>query len=681
LSGDDIAALAERAAELRHVLEQASHEYYVLDAPHLADSEYDRLLRELKAIEEAHPELQTPDSPTLRVGAEPSPQFQKVQHLAPMLSLDNAFNEEELKRWEDRNARLLSEVRSAGYMCELKIDGAAVSLRYEKGLLVRAATRGNGVLGEEITTNIRTIREIPLRLRGKNIPALVEIRGEIYMPFSGFNALNERRAAAEEPTFANPRNAAAGALRQLDPRITADRPLRFFGYQIQLSADDARRIAISSQADALELIQAWGLPVNPMRDEAGDLAGVLAFANRVETTRGDLDYAIDGVVVKVANIRFWDELGTVGEREPRWAIAYKFAPDLATTRLKAILVNVGRTGSLNPYAELEPVEIGGAIVKQATLHNFDDIARKDLRIGDMVLVKRAGEVIPQVVSPITEHRTGSETRFDVPDACPICKTPVERPADEVMVYCPNTSCPARIYSGLVHFVSQSAMDVRGLGERTIWQMLERGMIRDFADLYRLNKGDLLTLEGFGDLSAGNLIAAIEQSKQRPLSRVLFALGIRHVGTHAAQLLARNYRSMSAIAAATAEELARVHGIGGTTAEAVAGFMSEPQNRQLLDNLAAAGVNMIEVVEQAEEQPFAGLTFVVTGTLPGLSRKDASKFIESRGGRISGSVSKATNYVVVGDDPGSKFEKARELGVPTISEAELRALAEDLTGRA
>lgn len=672
MSGADVAALAQRAAELRHVLERASHEYYVLDAPKLSDAEYDQLLRELKSIEERHPELLTPDSPTLRVGAEPSAQFNKVQHIAPMLSLDNAFNEDELKRWEDRNARMVSEVREAGYLCELKIDGAAVSLLYENGVLKRAATRGNGVLGEDITANIRTIREIPLRLRGSNIPALMEIRGEVYIPFSGFNQMNERRAAAQEPTFANPRNAAAGGLRQLDPRVTAERPLRFFGYQVQLSPQDARTTVIRTQADALEMIQDWGVPVNPVRAEARSLTDVLEFARRIEATRGDLDYAIDGVVIKVAQIRLWDELGTVGEREPRWAIAYKFAPDLATTRLKSIEINVGRTGTLNPYAVLEPVEIGGATVKMATLHNFEDIARKDLRAGDMVLVKRAGEVIPQVVSPITEHRTGAERKFETPTHCPTCGTAVEQPADEVMVYCPNTSCPARIYWGLVHFVSQGAMDVRGLGERTIAQLLERGMVRDFADLYQLNKGDLLTLEGFGDLSASNLIASIEQSKQRPLANVLFALGIRHVGAHVAQVLARHYRSLQAIAQAEVEDLARVHGIGQTTAEAVATFMHEPHNRQLVDRLAAAGVNMIEAVEESADQTFAGKTFVVTGTHP-VSRKEVTQFIESRGGRVTSSVSKTTDYVVVGDDPGSKFEKARQLGVATLTWEQLSAL--------
>lgn len=680
MSGDDSAALARRAAELRHILEQASHEYYVLDAPQLSDAEYDRLLRELKSLEQEHPELQTPDSPTLRVGAEPSAQFHKVRHLAPMLSLDNAFNDVELKRWEDRNARMVSEVRTAGYVCELKIDGAAVSLLYENGTLVRAATRGNGMQGEDITANIRTIREVPLRLRGTAPQSTLEIRGEIYMPFSGFNLMNERRAAAAEPTFANPRNAAAGSLRQLDPGVTAERPLRFFGYQLQIAQPEARSLAIATQSDALEQMQAWGIPINALRTEAANLAEVLEFANRIEATRSDLDYAIDGIVVKVAQIRLWEELGTVGEREPRWAIAYKFAPDLATTRLKSIEINVGRTGSLNPYALLEPVEIGGAIVKMATLHNFDDIARKDLRPGDMVLVKRAGEVIPQVVSPITEHRTGAEKKYEAPTECPTCKTPVERPADEVMIYCPNLSCRARIYWGLVHFVSQGAMDVRGLGERTIAQLLERGLVRDFADVFHLGQSDLLTLEGFGDLSASNLLAAIEQAKQRPLSRVLYALGIRHVGAHAAQVLARHYRSMQAIADATVEDLAQVHGIGKTTAEAVAGFMQEPKNRILLDRLAAAAVNMIEEVEQADEQPFAGRTFVITGTFAGFSRKEAIQFIESRGGRVAGSVSKATDYVVVGEDPGSKFEKARALGISTISEDGLRDLARELLNR-
>ncbi|HEY0305595.1 MAG TPA: NAD-dependent DNA ligase LigA [Longimicrobiales bacterium] len=673
----DLAKLAERAAELRHTLETANHEYYILDAPRLSDAEYDRLLRELKEIEREHPELQTPDSPTLRVGAEPSVQFQKVQHLAPMLSLDNAFNDQELQAWENRNARMVEEVRTAGYMCELKIDGAAVSLLYENGVLTRAATRGNGVLGEEITVNVRTIREIPLRLAGKHIPRRMEIRGEIYMPFSGFREMNERRAAAGEATFANPRNAAAGSLRMLDPRVTAARPLRFFGYQIQLAPESARDIVIASQEEALELIQQWGVPVNPLRSKATSLADVLEFAHRIEQTRGDLDYAIDGVVVKVASIRLWDELGTVGEREPRWAIAYKFAPDLATTVLRKISVNVGRTGSLNPFAELEPVEIGGAMVKMATLHNFEDIARKDLREGDTVLVKRAGEVIPQVVSPLTEHRTGKEELYVPPTHCPVCNTPVEKSAEEVMIYCPNKACPAQIYSSIVHFVSQGGMDIRGLGERTIAQMLDRGMVRDVADLYHLNKGDLLTLDGFADISAQNLINSIEASKQRPLTNVLIALGVRHVGAHAAQVLARHYRTMDALMNASAGEYANIHGIGGTTAEALVAFMEEPLNRAVIKRLAEAGVNMEEQVEALTDSKFSGLSFVITGTLPTMSRKEASTFVESRGGRVSSSVSKSTDFVVVGDDPGSKFEKAKQLGVRILDEAGLRKLPDEL----
>lgn len=669
----DLADLAARAAELRRILNEASHQYYVEDAPRLSDAEYDRLLRELRELEQEHPELQTPDSPTVRIGAEPASQFQKVLHLSPMLSLDNAFNADELQRWADRNARIASEVEGAAYIGELKIDGAAVSLRYQGGVLVRAATRGNGELGEDITTNIRTIREIPLRLRGKAVPDLLEVRGEVYMPFSGFREMNERRAAQGEPTFANPRNAAAGSLRQLDPRMTAERPLRFFGYQLQLDPARPGRLDAKQQSEVLALLEQWGIPVNPVRAVDVDLAGIVAFADRIYQTRGDLDYAIDGIVVKVNSLRLWDELGVIGGRDPRWSIAYKFAPDLATTRLLAININVGRTGSLNPYAQLEPVEIGGAMIKQATLHNFDDIARKDLRIGDLVLVKRAGEVIPQVVSPITDQRTGTETPFVPPDRCPGCQSEVDRPADEVMVYCPNTSCPERIYWGLVHFVSQDAMDIRGLGERTAAQLLECGLVRDYSDLYRLTQPDLLSLEGFAELSANNLLARITESKSRPLSRLLFALGIRHVGVHAAQLLARHYGNLSALVQASADDYATVHGIGRTTAEAVAAFVQEPHNRALLERLAEVGVNQVEPVEQSDVQSLRGMTFVITGT-HSTPRKELIGLIERHGGRVTGSVTRTTSYVVLGDDPGSKAEKARTLGIPTLDETQLFALA-------
>ncbi len=440
-----LAGLVQRADELRRQLHEASYEYYILDAPTRTDAEYDLLLRELKQLEAAHPELVTPDSPTQRIGTEPVSQFTKVEHLAPMYSLDNAFSADELRAWEERNARIVREVRDSGYVAELKLDGAAVALRYENGVFVRGATRGNGSLGEDITANLRTIRSIPLRLRGDApLPPVLEVRGEVFMSLSGFHEMNEQRVAAGEAVFANPRNTAAGALRQLDPRLTAGRPLRFFGFQIQTDPDRVVRLPAETQQDVLELLAAWGMPTNPLRRVCPTLDAAIAFLEEVEGLRPTLDYAIDGVVLKVSRLALWQELGVVGERDPRWAIAYKYPPDLATTRLNAIEINVGRTGSLNPFAVLEPVVIGGVQVKLATLHNFDDIARKDLRVGDWVLVKRAGEVIPQVVGPIVQRRTGDEQRFTPPDHCPSCGTAVERPADEVMIYCPNPSCPARI---------------------------------------------------------------------------------------------------------------------------------------------------------------------------------------------------------------------------------------------
>lgn len=673
-AGEDLARAAERAADLRAILERANYEYWVLQAPRLSDPEYDRLFRELKSLEERHPELVTPDSPTQRVGAEPAEQLEKVRHLSPMYSLDNAFDADDLRAWEDRNARLVAETRTAGYVAEEKIDGLAVSLLYEDGVLVRGATRGNGVIGEDVTRNLRTIRDIPLRLRTlEGAPPRMEIRGEVYMPISGFRELNERRVAEGEPTFANPRNAAAGSLRMLDPRVTASRPLRFFAFQIQPAPDFAGEIPARTQLEILELLQSWGFRVNPNHRYCADLDEVLAYASDVERSRGELDHAIDGVVVKVAPLALWPELGTIGDREPRWSIAYKFAPDLATTRLLAIEINVGRTGSLNPYAVLEPVEIAGATVRLATLHNFEDIARKDLRIGDLVVVKRAGEVIPQVVAPVTDKRTGQETPFVAPDRCPVCGTPVERPAEEVMVYCPNGSCPARIYWGVVHFASRAAMDIRGLGERTVQQLLEAGLVRDVADLFGLTEADLLELDGFAEISAKNLVAAIAESRDRPLSRLLFGLGIRHVGLHAAQLLARRFGNMAGLLEATETELAAIHGIGTTTAAAVAAYLAEPRNRELIERLAAAGVNLEEPIERAEHRPFADMTFVITGTLS-VSRKEMTDFIERHGGRVTGSVSRNTDYLVAGESPGSKLDRARELGVSVVSEAEIRALA-------
>jgi DNA ligase (NAD+) len=667
--------LLQRVEELRRQLHEANYEYYVLDAPTLTDAEYDRLLRELKQLEAEHPELIVPDSPTMRIGAEPATQFEKVRHLAPMYSLDNAFSADELIAWEERNARIAREVRTDGYVAELKIDGTAVALRYERGVLVRGATRGNGTIGEDITQNIRTVRDVPLRLRGgAPIPDVLEIRGEVYMPLSGFRELNEKRAQAGEPTFANPRNSASGALRQLDARLTAQRPLRFFGFQIQLDPASTAGIEPRTQQDILALLLAWGVPVNPNRRSCADLNEVIRYTEEADQLRAGLDYGIDGVVVKVAPLWLWPELGVIGEREPRYAIAFKFPPDLALTRLLTIEVNVGRTGSLNPYARLEPVQIGGATVKLATLHNFEDIARKDLRPGDMVVVKRAGEVIPQVVAPVLESRAGTELPFEPPTRCPACDTPVERPPGEVMVYCPNGSCPARIYWGLVHFASQDAMDIRGLGERTAAQLLERGLVHDYADLYTLTPEQLLLLDGFAELSAQNLLRAIDASRRQPLSRLLFALGIRHVGQHAAQIVARAFEHMDRLLQAELPRIAELHGIGTTTAAALHTFLAEPRNRELIDRLKAAGVRMDEPVEKAEHSTLAGRTFVITGTHT-RSRKEITTLIERHGGRVAGSVSRSTDYLVAGESPGSKLDRARELGVKVIDEHELLGMIE------
>ena len=663
---------AARAAELRETIERANHEYYVLDNATLSDAEYDRLFRELREIEAAHPELRTPDSPTQRVGAEPASKLEKVQHLAPMLSLDNAFSPDELRAWETRNARIADEVRTAGYVTEPKIDGLAVALTYEDGIFTRGATRGNGTIGEEITRNLRTIREIPLRLRedGTRPPARMEIRGEVYMPLSGFEAMNARRAAEGLSTFANPRNAAAGAVRQLDPAVTATRPLRFFAYSIEVDPREGRDLPVRTQSELLDVLAAWGLPVNPLRRHCDTLDDVLEFVREFDTRRNELDYQVDGVVVKVEPLALHRELGVVGGREPRWATAYKFAPDLAVTRLQAIEINVGRTGSLNPYAVLEAVEIGGTTVRLATLHNEEDIRRKDIRVGDRVLVKRAGEVIPQVVGPVVDEGEQRGEPFTMPDHCPACGTPVERPADEVMTYCPNTACPARIFWGLVHFAGRHAMDIRGLGERTAQQLLDKGLVSDVGDLYSLTPEQVLGMEGFKEKSAENLLSGIEESKARGLARALFALGVRHVGEHAAELLARAFGSMDRLMAATADQMAAVHGIGRTTAEALASFFAEPRNREVVEKLARAGVKLTEERAEPAEGPLTGRTFVITGTLPALSRNEATALIEGAGGRVTGSVTKKTDFLVAGEDAGSKLARARELGVPVLTEAEL-----------
>ena len=659
--------LAARVEALRSQLEHANHAYYTLDAPEISDAEYDRLFRELQALESAHPELLTPDSPTQRVGAPPASVLAKYRHRRPMLSLANAFSAEELAAWEQRNARLVAEVPSAGYTTEVKIDGAAVSLTYERGRLSVGATRGNGVIGEDITANLKTIPDVPLVLKGAGHPALLEIRGEVYMPHESFARVNRQREKEGEPPLANPRNAAAGGLRQLDPNLTRQRRLRMFAFQIETIEG---KLGARTHTDELELLEQWGFQVERHRERHADLAAVERRAEELETVLPTLPFQADGVVVKVDRLALHPELGVVGEREPRWAIARKFAPEVAQTRLKAIHINVGRTGALNPWAELEPVELGGVVVSRATLHNEDLIAEKDIRIGDWVEVVRAGEVIPQLLGPLRDKRTGDERPFAMPDACPVCGTPVERPTDEAMRYCPNISCPGRVLESIVHFASRGAMDIRGLGYERVRQLLEEGLIHDVADLYALDAERLVQLERFAKQSATQLVQAIAASKERPLSLLLFGLGIRHVGYTVAQLLARRFGSMDALMKATEAEINDVPGIGSAIAEAVVHFFGEGRNRELIERLRQAGLQFTEPTAVAEGGPLAGKTYVLTGTLPTLSRGEATELIERAGGRVIGSVSKKTDAVVAGEDPGSKLDRAKQLGVEVIGEEEL-----------
>lgn len=662
---------APRAAQLRKQLEDASHEYYVLDRPSLSDAEYDRLFRELQAIEREHPELRTDDSPTQRVGAAPISAFTKHTHGVPMLSLANAFDDEELQAWEERLVRIAGEdVRREGYSAELKIDGAAVSLTYVDGVLVTGATRGNGTIGEDVTPNIRTVRDVPLRLRGTRLPARIEIRGEIYYPFDLFERMNEDLVRNGERVFANPRNAASGSLRLLDSKISATRPLRFFGYGIVVGHEESPPCRL--QSDVLDLLEAWGVPVAPHRLHCRTLEQVMTWAHKVEhELRAGLNFAIDGGVVKVNEIALQEDLGVIGGREPRWAIARKFAPDIAETKLLEIRVNVGRTGALNPYAVLEPVEIGGTTVTYATLHNEDLIRRKDLRVGDVVQVKRAGEVIPQLIGPVPEKRTGEEQAWAMPGTCPVCSTKVVRDEGEAMHFCPNAACPGRRLEAIRHFASKGAMDIRGLGDSRVAQLVEAGLVEDVADLYDITTDQLLQLEGFARKSAEQLVASIAASKKQPLSRVIFGLGIRHVGATAADLLAHEFHTMDALLAASEERVASVHGIGDVIAKSVTDYFRDQTSAELIDKLRVSQLTFDEPQAVASDGVLRGQTVVITGTLPTLSRQQAMQLIEQSGGRVTDSVSKKTNFVLAGDSPGSKLEKARSLGVEVIDENELK----------
>jgi DNA ligase (NAD+) len=666
---------SKRAAYLRKELERHNYRYYVLDDPEIGDDEYDALLDELRAIEAEHPELLTPDSPTQRVGAPPLDRFERVEHAEPMLSLANARNEDELRAWETRLRNHLKrlDITAAefSYTTEPKIDGLAISLTYEEGILVRGATRGDGRVGEDVTQNLRTIGAIPLRITDP--PDLVEVRGEIYLPIADFKALNERRAAAGEPTFANPRNSAAGAIRQLDPALAAERPLSIWCYGIGA----ARGLEFATHVDEVQWLRERGFKVNPDTDHHPGVDSVVERCRWWERRREELDYEIDGVVVKVDERALWRELGVVG-REPRWAIAWKFPPTTATTKLLDVVWNVGRTGHLVPFAMLEPVHVGGVTVSTATLHNEEDLARKDVRVGDEVVVMRAGDVIPQVVAPLTQRRPKGTRRVKPPRRCPACGTETVKPEDSVFTICPNRSgCPGQSFQHVKHFVSKGAMDIDGLGEKQALRFLEEGLISDVADIYDLDEERLVGLEGFGEVSASNLLAAIDASRERPFKRVLYALGLPGVGDVTAEALADHFGSIDALHAADPTEIEEVEGVGPIMAVQIAESLADERTWDLVEKLREKGLRLEQDPSErrTEGGPLEGRTLVLTGTLEDLTREEAAALIKAAGGRVVNSVSKNTDYVVAGENPGSKLAKAEELGTAVLDEAGLLDLVQ------
>ncbi len=681
----------ERAEKLRNLIEYHNYRYYVLDAPEISDAEYDALMNELRVIEARFPELRTPDSPTQRVGAPPREDFPKVVHEIPMLSLASVFHEEDVRKWYERVLRL-SGREQVDVTVEPKIDGLAISLTYEHGVLTLGATRGDGTTGEDVTPNVRTVKQIPLRIpvagRPQRLhdemppfpevheaPPLLEVRGEVYMRKADFEELNRRQQEKGEPTFANPRNAAAGSLRQLDSRVTAQRPLSFFAYGV----GRVEGIDLRTQWDVLGYLGALGFPINPDARHFDDFEAALAYAKAWMQRREELDYEVDGVVFKVNDLALWDVLGVAG-RDPRYAIALKFPPSEAITILKDIVVSVGRTGRLVPNAVLEPVEIGGVTVSHATLHNEDYVLERDLRIGDHVVVRRAGDVIPQVVRPIPELRTGAEKPWRMPRTCPACGESVTRPAGEVDYYCTNVACPAQLVRRVEHFVSRGAMDIEGFGSKQAQKFVELGLLHDPADIYSLTKEQILQVEGFAEKSADNLLRAIEASKTRGLARLLFALGIRYVGSTVAQLLARHYRTLDDIMQAPQDELEQIEGIGPRTAASIVEWFSHTPNRNMIEKLRRAGVSFesLEYVpsDAVQSRPLEGLTFVMTGTLHSMTREEAKARLEALGAKVASSVSRKTSYLIVGENPGSKLQKARQFDIPTIDEATFLRLLEE-----
>ena len=663
----------QRAEELRRELAEHNRRYYVLDDPVIGDDEYDALLDELRAIEADNPELRTADSPTQRVGAPPLDRFERVEHAEPMLSLANARNEEELRAWETRIRnhlkRLDISAAEFSYTSEPKIDGLAISLTYEDGVLVRGATRGDGRVGEDVTRNLRTIGAIPLGI--EEAPALVEVRGEVYLPIADFKALNERRSEAGEPAFANPRNSAAGSIRQLDPALAAERPLSIWCY----GTGALRGLDFATHSDEIEWLRQRGFKVNPDTDHHPGIESVVKRCRWWEERRDELDYEIDGVVVKVDERALWRELGVVG-REPRWAIAWKFAPTTATTKLLDVVWNVGRTGHLVPFAMLEPVHVGGVTVSTATLHNEEDLARKDVRIGDEVVVMRAGDVIPQVVSPLVQRRKKGTRRIKPPKRCPACGAETVKAEEAVFSICPNKAgCPGQSFQHVKHFVSKGAMDIDGLGEKQARRFLQEGLIEDVADIYELGEERLTGLEGFGEVSARNLLAAIGASRSRPFKRVLYALGLPGVGYVTAEALADHFGSIDALHAADPEQIEEVEGVGPVMAVQIAESLADERTWELVEKLRGKGLRLEQDASERRRAggPLEGKTLVLTGTFPELTREQAAALIKAAGGKVVNSVSKKTDYVIAGESPGSKLAKAEKLETPILDESGLRAL--------
>jgi DNA ligase (NAD+) len=665
---------------LREEINHHNHRYHVLDSPEISDAEYDVLMRKLKQLEEEHPELLTPDSPTQRVGAAPVEAFGVVEHPLPLLSLGNVFSEEELEAWYARTKRLTDDT-PFDFVAEHKIDGLAVALTYVDGKLVTGATRGDGFRGENITQNLRTIRSIPLTV-SRDAPPRFEVRGEVYLSKSGFHKLNQERAEQGLPLFANPRNAAAGSVRQLDSRITAQRPLSIYIYMLGYA--EGREVP-ETHWETMEYLKSLGFRTNPNNRKLADIGDLEQYYRTWEEDRDKLEYEADGIVIKLNQLELHDRLGDVG-REPRWAIAYKFPAVQGTTVLESIEISVGRTGTLNPYAVLRPVAVGGVTIKQAALHNEDDIRRKDIRVGDTVTIQRAGEVIPEVVGPVVSKRTGEEKEFNLLEklpkneqghpVCPSClRESVVRPEEEVMYYCTNSACPAQAQQRIEHFASRGAMDIRGIGENLSATLFQKGLVRNTADLYYLKdrQEDLLGLEKMGEKSVENILKAIENSKERPLARLILALGIRHVGGEMAEVLAGEYHSISALARASREELMEIETIGPKIADSILAFFRQEDNRRIIERLEQAGVRLEETTIKALNLPLSGKEFVVTGRLESYSRQEAEAKIKELGGTAKGNVTKKTDYVVAGADPGSKLTRAQEMGIEVLDEEGFKKL--------